>query len=508
MTNQYPKLAGEKQQNLLTALMRAYRDESQLGMMTYYYLEVSLNTINGNNHEEQVHNLIEWAKEQGKLRELVIAASKRNPGNPELRICVKELLPVLLDDIDKDLLSPELLTPLIDIFKDFEDQDFTVVKDCCVQTVPDISDHRAEQLQDTQNEKLALAVRWLIVLGLLLKDYRKKDGIPYIVEFVTYLQRKTELNQRTSEHLFRWLETVPPSKRKNITKPNITSLQGNLLIFVRPQVTQKSFKVNSFITINNSSDDSLKFLVLKEPVSSYEKIQESLSDWVCQVEKKLGDETDKLGFSYDLTIEFFLPFEYLAEAVEQWKVNLSRFGQIAIGKKHQVVVRSLDRLEDSYLLNELHKRWEKFSHNPNKTKIEHLDCLVGCDWESLTERLEEFERIALKLTCGISTCKILENSTDFTPLFKSILNGGTPIVLWSRQCNLSDVSSKMDQLLDSKMLCNPNQLLKEVDKIRKAAKTSNNQDFGHHLGILCDEPQRLRQIKQLLKNNQLWEMSA
>ena len=47
--------------------------------------KINLEAIATANLTEVVSNLIEWAEEQGRLEELLIAARKENPGNPALR---------------------------------------------------------------------------------------------------------------------------------------------------------------------------------------------------------------------------------------------------------------------------------------------------------------------------------------------------------------------------------------------------------------------------------------
>ncbi|MEC4885120.1 MAG: effector-associated domain EAD1-containing protein [Scytonema sp. PMC 1070.18] len=537
--NEYPELTGDKKKEIRHALKEAYPNKNTLSIMisdSFESDELDINNITNSTYETFLDNLIKEAKSRGKLRKLVIAASKNNLDNPELRNCVQELLPVLLSDIDKSLLTYELFTSLINILKGF--QDFAIVQNCCLNTISNIVDHKSKELEDIGNPGLASAVKWLIVLGLFLKDYPQKiDGIPYIVKFVDCLQRQVQ--SEIGEQLAEWMEQVKqhynyqmPSCRHSSNQQNV---KGYLLIFVRILNTaaQKenqndSLRIHGFTCIetvkqNGSSQTYLTPLYDLEPFQCYDLtlVEENLKKWVYQAETRLRDEADKLRCPYDLTIEFFLPWEYWAESVDQWKVQMgpARSKKLEpIGKKHRVVVRSVDRLDESDLFNQLHKRWQKAeqflqsrpSEREIQAEIEHLDCpAMVSDSQELTDRLESCQRIALKLTCVMPNCKISGSSRDISPLCESILLGGVPIAIWSRRCNLSgnSVASQMEQLLTLDKLCDLDNLLEEVKKKRKDAR-NDDKHLGHHLTILCDEPKRLRQIKQLLNKNKLWGMSA
>ncbi len=66
--------------------MDAFRSEKALEMMLSYELNWKLNQISGgNNYEEIVFSLIDYAEAQGQLIELLEAAKRANPGNPKLR---------------------------------------------------------------------------------------------------------------------------------------------------------------------------------------------------------------------------------------------------------------------------------------------------------------------------------------------------------------------------------------------------------------------------------------
>ncbi|MUH00836.1 hypothetical protein F7734_54635 [Scytonema sp. UIC 10036] len=80
------KLAGSQRKQFCEALMDAFPSQNALKMMLSYELDWELDRIaGGNNYEEIVFSLIEYAKAQGKLIELLEAAKRDNPGNPKLR---------------------------------------------------------------------------------------------------------------------------------------------------------------------------------------------------------------------------------------------------------------------------------------------------------------------------------------------------------------------------------------------------------------------------------------
>ncbi|NES19963.1 MAG: CHAT domain-containing protein [Symploca sp. SIO3E6] len=198
----------QMQTSLCEALLHAYKNERELERTLKTQLNWDLNDIDtAQSYRGIVKDSIEQREGRGELRQLVIGASKGNPGNPSLRKFVQDFLPNLLIDID-DILEPRLVTSLINYLKYF--QNFAVIKDCCLLTIPDLSVHRLQEVGDIENKELAPAVKWLIILGLLLKEYRRQpDGTPYIINFVTCLQKKVN-QQEIQQQLAHWLGQVEP----------------------------------------------------------------------------------------------------------------------------------------------------------------------------------------------------------------------------------------------------------------------------------------------------------
>ncbi len=86
------KLNGEEIKELQQALLSAFPSKDALKQMVEFQLEKSLEAIaGGENHSVVVFNLIEWAKAQGKLDELVRGAYTENPTNPALKAFFNKL---------------------------------------------------------------------------------------------------------------------------------------------------------------------------------------------------------------------------------------------------------------------------------------------------------------------------------------------------------------------------------------------------------------------------------
>ncbi len=77
---------GKERKKIFDAIISAYPIKINLEMMVNFELEEKLDAIaGGENIQEIVFNLIEWAESNGKLKQLVKAAHESNPGNTELK---------------------------------------------------------------------------------------------------------------------------------------------------------------------------------------------------------------------------------------------------------------------------------------------------------------------------------------------------------------------------------------------------------------------------------------
>lgn len=89
------KLTGQQFKQFHNALIDAFSTQGILAQMVSFELNENLDAIaGGQNHSEVVFNLIQWARSQGKLEQLMTAAINSNPGNPELQAFVAQFQPL------------------------------------------------------------------------------------------------------------------------------------------------------------------------------------------------------------------------------------------------------------------------------------------------------------------------------------------------------------------------------------------------------------------------------
>jgi len=82
----YIDLNTDERQALQEALLSAFPSEGALRQVTFFHLGQNLEAIaGGNNLTQIVQSLIQWAEQEGKTPDLIVAARKVNTGNSKLR---------------------------------------------------------------------------------------------------------------------------------------------------------------------------------------------------------------------------------------------------------------------------------------------------------------------------------------------------------------------------------------------------------------------------------------
>lgn len=540
-------LTGEQRQNLREALISAFPKQADLELMFEDEFDQPFNSVTQErpNYELTVQDLVKWAEAEGKLIDLAIRASRKNPGNPRLRSFIENSLTMLLT-FGSDHLETNCLASLTTTLQKI--QDIGLISSCCRQVWIEIYIHRPKVLKDLENLDLSFSVKWLVILRVWLKEYKQSpDGTPCIIDFVDRLRQHPDCPNAQKQILTSLVAKLRtevgytlPTPSTNCTPDHaqiIRSVQGYFLITVQFSITEEEGSdrifIKGFLAIKTDGQDSpsklvpLQDLIVQNSASSIsggeqsgisstlQQLEQQFPQWVNQAEERLTAECCEIQKvyslpmlpTYKLIIEFFLPYEYLAEAVDLWQVSrpvLRRREMVAVGRKHRVVVRSSDRLQDSELLNRLNHTWkwiEIFLQNSPtqellEAKLGNLDNLNSCEIDALIQRFKQC--LGLKLLCPLC---VPEAKLQRETVFLAVLEAGLPIVLWSRRHDLPNLSEELESLLVLESLFNLERLVEQVYEKRGSACTDT--DLGQHLAILCDEPKRIERLRQFFNEGRL-----
>ncbi|MBD1848288.1 hypothetical protein H6F89_34060 [Cyanobacteria bacterium FACHB-63] len=567
--SQYKELTPEQLHALCKALEVAVPEPETLERIVLGLGEYLTNIPKANTHPGLILNLVKWAKAKGKIRKLIIEVSLESPLNPQLQQFVKKHIQSLLE-LDPIDLPRDLLFSLISCLQ--ETNDFTEsIWRACIKTLPNL-DISSPNIKDLVfHGELSGEVKWLIILELLLHTWEGNDekGQLNIVKFVENLEVFSEESYKSS--LTQWLKELPTSLRplsrtsssisrqERPSNETLKSLQAYFLIVIEPpEITTQTglYGINGYLmthlgssaqftqiytlnlkppakVLNSGAEDEIDHVsaVLQQTKGvfcSLQQIEDNLPDWLVQAQNEIDIRCSELQSEYelsfrpiyDLSVEFWLPFECLTAAADTWKIygKPVRLKQrrLVVGEEYRVVVRSYDRFSDSDALNNLNRMWQELTRS--------LEELVATEENVLSEgtsrsassgivqpqfhSLDCWSRIATLRSQILPACWALALTSPFDikeyepqrdELFALILEKGIPMALWSRKSSISGIQEAMDELLTSYTSSQINELLDQVKQIRKSA--NEQQLLGKHLAIWCDEPKRLMELKQFLRKS-------
>ncbi|MBP5975438.1 hypothetical protein HW132_22570 [Brasilonema sp. CT11] len=490
------KLSGETFKQLYLALIDAFPTTASLErMLTFGFDDKNLRAIAGEGIlQDIVFKLIQAAKSEGWVEDLVRAAQKTNPGNQKLFVFHNEI-EVANSPITK-YFDNELVPILTNI-------DFDICEEIATKIL-----HGLDQSLDRFRIKNINNIR-----NFFLKEFSTKltDGSLPIVNFADSLANDNRLEKLDREDLKAWADKVSQYLDKVMQPLNLClfrpynykieshnykiELNKNsnsyLLIFLNHKNNQ--FSINAFLIPNDEDKEGIEPLDLDEEQKgifcSENEIKIKIDLLIKKAEKILRLLTIKKS---EPIIEFFLTIDYIHRQVEHWKLGEDDFlDNYFIGQDYKVVVRSYDRVKYDKFLRELDKgrsRLEKFRAELNEplihNRIEYLKELDNSDWEGLRYRLEKNIGLLCSLPLTDEECK---------KLFSAIIQSGIPIAMWTRTNNITNICVEdeikkkysVSSLKDFRILF---ELLRDE---RKKAYAKNNECknyLGYHLGVLCEDP--------------------
>jgi hypothetical protein len=383
--------------------------------------------------------------------------------------------PIFININSNNSNTPQLIQQLEQILPQFKDSD--IIRQIYRDSLP--TDASLSRLEATNDKD---------ILGQLQEFRRLSEFIQRLI-----------LNEQTPQYLRDQLEDITQklSQTEGSKKPSIPQTENHkiysyLQIVLRCDRSSDGFIISGWLIPDDSVHDPVKRF---HPLD----IEVQQKGTACQLEEipTVLDKFLKLslrhlvGKRYDLTVEAFLPMDYLCMDVDKWKLADPAFEgeHYVIGTKYRVIVRSQERLEPKYLdsrLNQWYANWDRVKSSwesvPNDTDFEHLDNLESCNWKRLVANLTQ--KLGLKLTCGL----IEMYKKD---LFTSVLKAASPVALWARgNCSDWDLATEMNKIL----LTNPMLELSEIIRKKRADADLEDQPeeyLGSHLSLLWEDPHRL-----------------
>ncbi|HBB30698.1 MAG TPA: hypothetical protein DDZ80_27040 [Cyanobacteria bacterium UBA8803] len=360
-------LTARQYKDLREALVSAFPNDDYLEMMLQDEVSPPISIPSADDYRLRVFRLVQNAGAEGRLRELVIGASRAKPGNPNLKSFVGDNLQALLE-VDSNFLATDLLSSLIHYLDSITDFAGGILS-ACIQTLPDLDVNHPTLREQLLNNDLSAAVKWLILLELFLTTYGKNaEGDLYIIIFVKNLRdSKTLALNANKRDLTKWLNDLPvelqPAKitSEQVASPSrpsnekLKNLQAYFLITVEPpEITTQTgkFGINGYLISrvgNENKFTEFKVITLQAPPDeksteaievrqqkkglfcTLQQIEYCLPDWLLQAQEAIDNRCTKLQTDfdldfrpvYDLTVEFWLPFEHLAAAADTWKVYIA-----------------------------------------------------------------------------------------------------------------------------------------------------------------------------------------
>ena len=508
-------LSGDELRKLRLAITSAYPSKADLMIMAREKLEVNLDGVAGGKDDtEVVFNLIQWAESRGELEQLIESLCKERPKNEVFKKIKYKLFPNFFDHTDVKpnicAISTEQWRKLLEIIAVIN---LDILKKICKDTLQNYSKY-----QDALGNcpELIQPKNLGIFKTILLEKYPKNDkGIPSLLEFAERLSKEEEISQNIRDELNNWVKTV--AQELNISLPtyeiiqlSTTILNSYLLITVTPNSTD-TFYLQAELILNYLDKDTNTKPIKLELNSDSPNIECSLSDIVDKICLFISlAKREYLPRGYNLTIEIFLPLQFIDANLDLKDIPIGFDKQKPLGNEYRFLVRSLERFtsNDGEYANRLYSKWDKFNywiqnssfHRDIQNKIHHISKVDDCNYDEIEVELEIKEKFGVKITCCLP-----ENQFDKKDLFIAILRGGIPIFLWTR-CNLPNVDDDFNNLLKFDFFQNELTRIESVWKLRKLAHAKRDKEnhLGYHLGFLCDNPHRVP-FNLMLQNQSLIE---
>jgi hypothetical protein len=470
-----------KRKSFRLALERVYPNPEDLRIFVDEELNENLAAIAANNNLTATANgLINWARSQSRLDEVLEAFCRENPRDPavtELR--QKPLVSRMFNFPEEDLSSLfAILTPddsaclqiaFCHAFRAVYTHNFWEV-------VPERPSTKGlDEIQDllAKYDKPILVVRFV---EAAIVELQRFDGNRDLTALQSWRDRIT---QRFN------ILPLSPEPTDKITH------HAYLLVALENHATYEERSSNLFLVY-----PELHLSGIEKPVGfgaypktcSIDQIADSISEWIHQAEDILDDSCEA-----EVTLEIFLPYSKLEEDIARtWIAKNRRGEEISLGMHRRFVVRSSDRIRDRQIQKAMTPVWQRlkdFVEAGNARDRFHSQTDCPGERGLLCAILRDNGAIGLKL---LTQLPIDQNQRE--NLFKEIIDSAIPIALWTSETDEIDVDTLETEF--SHLLAGP--LTNFADLARRWRQHRIQPTSSKQIKILCDRPDRIPRLPDLI----------
>jgi hypothetical protein len=196
-----------------------------------------------------------------------------------------------------------------------------------------------------------------------------------------------------------------------------------------------------------------------------------------------------------ITIELFLSIQYLTKNLDkEWFINDDLYDS-PIVREINIVIRPRERLKNKFFIP-LKNNFTRFKHKLN----EYSDAdLLNKEIEIINQKVVDsnFQKISDNFKDKKIGVKLNYNCIPDKAFFHAIIRGATVIAFW-RRCLITENSnfSDIDNYIKLEYFKNDfRSFIEEMYELRKAASYQPNDENFYPLGFLCDNPNRIPNIK-------------
>lgn len=540
------ELSGKQFSQLEQSLEEAYPTEVKLGRLIRTTFDTSLQRIaEGDNHQDRIDKVIEWAESKSYEAQLIRGAHRRNPSNARMRqFCLSVADALLEDAIAQKLTDISLLAiqTLIGYLRD-RNMPFEKVIDAGIAALPAGAGDDPDD-DDYADFKCAGLLPEMRLYGLLRLILAKHPGLPNaeptLLCFARTLAEALD-DSLIGASLSTWVQqqtealpgdqgvaTQRRSRRAKLSGTLLVSLMVTVELSTKSKPGKPRYLVNGYLYFDHPVDcdkpsfelPPLQSLSLPEEAAqvgvecAWAEVKSYTSQYFDEAIAQLKRLKQSLCCRrYELSVEMFLPRQKLGEPVDQWSYSNSG-RQEPLGKDYGVIVRISDRLQnDEIRLNALYETWDRLQErlvcleNLNEHVEPVHDFADYKSWRHLENALRK--SLGLKICCGLPS-----RPKDQSSVFESVFYSDTPLAVWTRDCDLIDpcsdtpldIAVELVPFLKAEGIQDMTKLAAQLKEVRQRAwensdnnSADNNEEgqcLGDHLAFLLDNPDRLPHLPE------------